>query len=353
MSSSAGAASSTARRVAAATVLAMTVLMPNVTLRAQAVTTATISGTVRNEEGRAIARVGVVVTNQATGVSTPGRTRDDGRYIISGLEVGGPYSVAIRQIGYLAQTRDGLRLTIGQNLQVNARLATMAVMLEGVRAEAQPNDLRSRTRGVGTFLSDSALHRLPIADRDIYGSVRLVPQISTWYGLSAAGASPRMNGVLLDGASEQGLYGGGPAGGAYGGNTIALDAVKEYQVLLSPYDVRHGNFAGAEINAVTRSGTNDMHGSVFYYGRYEALTRNVPFFHDARYERTQTGFSVGGPLVHDRAHFFIASEIQRFEFPTVRPYVGQPVTSGVPLALDPAAIARFQQSLSLWGLDGG
>ena len=276
--------------------LALTVVVPHGALGAQAITTATISGTVRNEEGRAMSRVEVVVTSLATGVTTRGRTRDDGRYTISGLEVGGPYSVAIHQIGYLAQTRDGLRLTIGQNLVFDAGLTRVAVLLQGVRSEARPNDARSRTLGVGTFLSDSALHRLPTADRDIYGFVRLVPQISTWYGLSAAGASPRMNGVLLDGASEQGLYGGVPGGGVYGGKTTALDAVKEYQVLLSPYDVRHGNFAGAEINAVTRSGTNELHGSAFYYGRYEALSRNVPFFRDASYERTQAGFSLGGLL---------------------------------------------------------
>jgi carboxypeptidase family protein len=351
--SAVGTASWTAHRVVGVLVLATTLTVPNASVRAQAVTTAAISGTVRNEEGRALPGVDVVVTNEATGVATRGRTRDDGRYTISGLEVGGPYSVVVRQIGYLAQTRAGLHLIIGQNLRLDSRLTTMAVMLEGVRAEAQPNELRSRSVGVGTFLSDSTLHRLPIADRDIYGSVRLVPQISTWYGLSAAGASPRMNGVLVDGTSEQGIYGGVPGGGAYGGKTIALDAVKEYQVLLSPYDVRHGNFAGAEINAVTRSGTNDIHGSAFYYGRYAALSRNVPFLRDARYERSQSGLSFGGPLIHDVAHFFIASEVQRFEFPALGPYLGQSPTSGTPLSIAPDTIARFQQLLALRGLDGG
>ena len=339
-------------RVAAEVVLAATLVSRVV--HAQAATTAAISGTVRGEEGRGIARADIAVTNQATGVTTRGRARDDGHYTISGLEVGGPYSVAFRQIGYVTQTRDGLRLTLGQNLPLDAQLTQVAVVLQAIRSEAEPNDGLSRTAGSGTLLSDSALHRLPSADRDIYSFVRLVPQISTWYGLSAAGASPRMNAVMLDGASEQGLYGGVPGGGVYGGKTISVEAVKEYQVLLSPYDVRHGNFVGAEINAVTRGGTNDLHGSVFYYGRYRVLSGNVPFFRDTRYERTQAGVAVGGPIARDRIHFFVASELQGMEFPSVGPYVGQPSTSAaLPVPLDPATIARFAHLLAMRGLDGG
>ena len=99
---------------------------------------------------------------------------------------------------------------------------------------------------------------------------------------------------------------------------MPLDAVKEYQVLFSPFDVRHGGFAGAGINVVTRSGTNDLHGSAFALGTNERLGPNVPLIRNARYEKQQFGFSLGGPIVRDRLHFFIASEVQNRVIPGPR-----------------------------------
>ena len=322
-------------------------------LGAQGPTTAAISGIVGDDDRHAISNALIEVTNSATGVVARGRSREDGHFTVFGLEAGGPYVVAVRHIGYRAQTRDRLRLSIGENLVIAVRLERQAVTLQGVRTETDANDVLSRVSGVGAHFSDSALHRLPTADRDLYGFVRLVPQVSTLYGLSGAGTSPRMNSFMLDGTSEQGLFGGVPGGGVYGGKTISLEAVKEYEVQLSPYDVRHGNFAGAVINAVTKSGTNDLHGSAFYYGRYEALARNVPFIRDAHYERAQAGFTLGGPIVHNHAHFFVASELQSLVFPTIGPYVGQPATNDTPLPIPEATIGRFQNLLAARGLDGG
>src|SRR5204862_3210077 len=163
---------------------------------------------------------------------------------------------------------------------------------------------------------------------------------ATVYGLSAACASPRLNAVMIDGASEQGLYGGNGAAAIWGGKAISSEAVKEYQVLLSPFDVRYGNFAGALINAVTRSGSNEPHGSAFYYGRYGALSRNVPFIRDAYYERAQGGVTLSGPLARDRAHAFVAAEFQSLRFPTVGPYVAQAADAAPAPRAHPAPPAR-------------
>jgi len=108
------------------------------------------------------------------------------------------------------------------------------------------------------------------------------------------------------------------------GKSIPLDAVKEYQVLVAPYDVRYGSFAGALVNTVTRSGTNDLRGSAFAYWRNDRLTRDGIDAAPSPYDRLQAGFSLGGPIVRDRVHFFVASEFQRLSQPAAGPYVGQP-----------------------------
>src|SRR5438874_2305693 len=201
-------------------------------VEAQGVTTASISGFVTDPSGSGVASADVEVVNRANGVSTRSRSRDGGRYTAAGLEVGGPYSVVVRRLGFLKQTRDGIFLTIGQDLRVDVALDQQAVTLQAVTSRASTDRGISRAQsGVGSFISDSAIRRLPTVNRDIYGLVRLVPQITTWYGLSAAGASPRMNGIMIDGASDQGLYGGNAAAAIWGGKPISIEAVKEYQVL--------------------------------------------------------------------------------------------------------------------------
>jgi carboxypeptidase family protein len=334
-------------------IFSLLALIASAGLPAQGVTTATIGGIVRDEHGQGIPFADIEVLHRATGFITRIRTREDGRYTASGLDVGGPYAISVRHLGYEPAARDSIYVSIGQTLRVDVVLAQRAVMMQPITTSARAAEQSHPAFAVGTLISDSLVHRLPISDRDLYGLVKLVPQMSTWYGLSAAGASPRVNAIMIDGASEQGLYGGNAAAAIWGGKAISLEAVKEYQVLLSPFDVRHGNFAGALINAVTRSGSNELHGGVFYYGRYGALSRNVPFIRDAYYERGQAGFTIGGPLVRDRAHAFVAAEFQRLRFPTVGPYVGQPADATPAVQVNADTLARFASILSQLGVVGG
>ena len=144
--------------------------------------------------------------------------------------------------------------------------------------------------GTEAFLSDSMIHQMPVINRDLYDLVRLVPQMSTWFPLAPSGAGNRVNSIRIDGVSDQVPSSNLAAGQLYGGKVIPLDAVKEYQVLLSPFDVRYGSFAGASINVVTRSGTNELHGSVFGYGTNERLGPNVPFVRSAHMRNNNSAF---------------------------------------------------------------
>ena len=163
---------------------------------------------------------------------------------------------------------------------------------------------------------------MPVINRDLYDLVRLVPQMSTWYASTASGSNPRGNSIRIDGISDQVASSTLAAGALYGAKSIPLDAVKEYQVSLSPFDVRLGDFAGSSINVVTRGGTNEFHGDVFAYGTNQRLGANVPLVQNLRYDNEQYGLSLGGPVVQDRLLFFLASEFQQRDIPASGPYRG-------------------------------
>lgn len=315
-------------------------------LRAQGAVTAAISGVVSDDGGRAVEAAEIVAVNRATGFRWTSFSHGDGRYTVDGLDVGGPYSVTISRIGFRPQVRGGITLTLGQTLRVDVVLqaASITVAPVTVVSEVDPTFSPSRT-GVGSIVSDSSLRRLPTVNRDVYAFVQLTPQIATWYGPSpsAAGANTAFNSLLLDGANERAFLGGNASGAIWGGKPISLDAVKEYQVQLSPYDVRQGNFSGAQINAVTKSGTNDLQGTGFFYWRNEQLARNEHFLRDSPYDRAQFGFTLGGPIVHDRIHFFVAGERQTLSAPA-------PLASSPP---DTSYVTRFVQVLTAHGLTPG
>src|SRR5436190_110435 len=342
-------------RVSCATWLALSALLGVATrARAKGPTSAAIAGRVTNGEGRGLQGVQVIVINQATGIVVRAVSRGDGRYVVSGLHVGGPYALTARRIGSPTAKRAGLFLTVGQQRTLDVMLGPQTVMLQAVEAQAVQGRLFSRTHmGVETFVSDSVLRQAPIINRDVYDLSRLVPQMSTWYPLAASGAGPRVNSIRIDGLTDQVASSNLAAGALYGGKVIPFDAVKEFQVLFSPYDVRHGGFAGATVNAVTRSGTNELHGDIYAAGTNERLGANVPYVRNTRYEKQQLAVSLGGPIVRDRLLFFVSSELQRRTIPALGPYLSDAPTGDNAPPVSHADIDRFQALLHGYGLSGG
>ena len=325
-------------------------------LHAQGVTTGAISGVVTDQSGHAAENAQIQVTNTSTGYTTGALTRSDGHYYVQGLEVGGPYTVAVRLLGYTPETRDSLRLSLGQNLVVNFTLQQQAAQLAGVTVTAESNPVFSPSnKGVETTVSDTALRRLPSLDRNFTDFVTLTPQVSTaGPGLSGGGVNNRYNSIQIDGTNATDLFGlgsTGQPGGQAQGKSIPIDAVKEYQVLLTPFDVRQGNFAGVLVNAVTQSGTNEFRGTASFFMRNDNLARSQDFLEE--YSKKQFGFSLGGPIVKDKIHFFIAPEFTRETSPASGPYMGQPTGATPPLPVDPSDITRFQAILDSMGINPG
>jgi outer membrane receptor protein involved in Fe transport len=316
---------------------------------ASAQTTGSIGGRVVDGAGNPIEGAQIQVANRGTGATRGVASNAAGRYLVVGLEPGSGYVVTVRRIGYTPVTRENQAVTLGQITRVDVSLTQQATTLGQVTisAEIDPVITASKT-GVGTTIGDSAMRRLPTLNRNFTDFMALTPQVSTsGPGMSGGGTNNRYNNIQIDGANESDLFGlgsTGQPGGQAGGKSIGIEAVKQYQVLVSPYDVSYGNFAGALVNAITKSGTNEYSGSAYWYFRDQQMERKASYV--TKFKQTQTGFTLGGPIIKDRIHFFTNFEVQGQQNPASGPYLGGPFTN-VPAAADISRLSAIAQSYNL------
>ena len=324
---------------------------------AQGVTTGALSGTVADSLGAPIAGATVEVRFEPTGFRAVTTTNSRGFYLLQGLEPGAPYAASARAIGHRSRRSDGLRVFLGQTTRQDFTLPAATVEVEEIVVTSDVNeDIFSPSRqGTATTMGDSALRRLPSLNRDFSDFVKLTPQVGVRDGdeggVSVAGQNNRFNTIQVDGSTVNDRFGlgrTGQTGGQAGGRAVGLDAVKEYQVLLAPYDVRQGNFTGALINAVTKNGTNDFRGTAFFNFRNDALAGDPLGATD--FNQKQFGASLGGPIVRDKAHFFINGDFSRRSAPATGPFFG---SADRPAPVDQADYDRFVSLLEGYGLEPG
>jgi hypothetical protein len=343
------------RRAALVGIVSLAPLTPE--LLAQGVTTAAIHGTVRAVDATNTDGTRVEVVNRATGFVAEGEV-STGRFLVQGLEIGGPYTIRLERLGYAPQEVDGVFLELGEQRELAFVMQLAPVPIDTLRVLATiPFPTANAHGGTATTIADSLVHRLPTLNRDFYDFVRLVPQISTKTGftgggMSGGGVGLRFNDFLTNGVSERSVS-GGLTQNQNGGKSVPLEAVKEYQILLAPYDIRYGDFAGALVNTVTKSGTNQLEGTAFGYWRNDHLARSGDLAPSDPYERLQYGFSLGGPVLTDRLHFFVAPEIQHLTSPAPGPYVGQPATATPPVPVSVADLARLDEIMRGYDLESG
>ncbi|HEX8243991.1 MAG TPA: carboxypeptidase-like regulatory domain-containing protein [Longimicrobium sp.] len=318
------------------------------TARAQAVTTSALAGRITNEQGAGIPGVTVLVVNTSNGTQNRGVSQSDGRWSVQGLQPGGPYRVTVSGLGYTTQTRENIQLALGTTKELNLQLAAQAVALAGITATAERAGavISSAHTGTAHVISDSAITRLPTLSRDFTDFTRLVPQASTsGAGTNGGGRNNRFNSIQIDGAVNNDLFGlaaSGTPGGQAGTKPITLEAIQQFQVVLAPFDVRQGGFTGMGVNAVTKSGTNRVNGTLTFFGRNQDLTGRYRFIEAdtnaiaprvAEFKEYQTAFSLGGPIVRNRAFFFVAGEMARRNAPTGR-FIGGPGITLNPTKVD-------------------
>lgn len=331
--------------------------------RAQGVTTGGIAGTVMDSAGGVLAGATVRITSPSTGFSRITTTRENGRYVVSGLETG-TYRVAVAAIGFGPQAREGVRVLLSQTARADFTMGRQAVTLQEIvtTAAAASSEFAPTRTGAQTFISDSSVRRLPTLNRLLQDFVRLTPQVVTNPApanageVSIAGQNYRYNAIQVDGTTQNdkfGLSDTGELGGQANGRGISLEAVKEYQVVVSPYNVTLGGFTGGLISAVTKNGTNKFAGTGFYTTRNQDLVPNVPLYSGAKFLRRQYGGSLGGPIIKDKLHFFAAAEGTSANQPAFGPYIGQPQDAAQQLRVDQALVDRFNAALAQYGIDGG
>jgi outer membrane receptor for ferrienterochelin and colicin len=303
-------------------------LLVATTLSAQGTTTGAITGTVTNQAGTGLGAAQVTIRNTTTGYTASATTRDNGYYFVQGLEVGGPYTVRVRRIGYEPGEQTDIRVVLSRQSKVDFVLRNQAQQLTGVVTTASANaaEFSPSRQGAATVVYDTIIRRLPTLQRDFTDLVKLTPQVvpnAGGQGPSAAGGYNRLNNFTVDGANQNDRFNlgatGGQPGGATGGRIMSQEAVKEFQVLLSPTDVRYGNFAGMTINAVTRSGTNEYIGGATYTFRTPYMAANVDQIRSSGFKIKDYGFSIGGPIIKNKLHFFVAPEWQQRTDPTSGP----------------------------------
>ncbi|WP_310570179.1 carboxypeptidase regulatory-like domain-containing protein [Gemmatimonas sp.] len=314
-------------------------------LAAQGTTTGAITGTVTDEKNAPVPNVSVEVVNRANGAKASQITRDNGRFFIPNLEVG-TYSVTARRIGFTPQTRTDIVVSLTQATRLDFQLKEQATQLAAVRTEAvtTTSDFSATRQGVQTVLTDTLVRRLPTLNRDITDLIRNSPQVAVSQDgrISAAGQNNRFNNIQIDGVSLANRFGLGASptvGAQVGGRALPLDAIKEFQILVSPYDVRQGNFTGALVNAVTQSGTNEFKGSAFIYYRDQQMGRDTAFLRTSPFVRRQLGFSLGGPIIKNKLRFFATVETSQNVAPSAGPFYDP--TSPTGLVNSPVAAARI------------
>jgi outer membrane receptor for ferrienterochelin and colicin len=330
-------------------------------VHAQSNTTGAIAGTVTDATGNPMDGVQVQVVDRRTGFSVGSVTRSNGRYLVQALDVNGDYVVRIRRIGYAPYEQAGVRVALTQTTRVDATLAESTAELAAVVVEASGSaDFTATRQGSKTVVSDTILNRLPTLNRNLYDFVRLTPQVSVRPGenerISVAGQNNRLNNIQVDGSSVVNRFGLGDSqelGAQAGGRSMTMEAVKEYQVLISPFDVRQGNFTGGLVNAVTKSGTNDFSGSAFFYNRNQGMAQDDPFIRGQDFLRLMYGGSLGGPIIKDKMHFFAAVEVSDDLRGAAGPYFGQPASATPTIPITQAQVDSFTSILRGYGIEAG
>ena len=304
-------------------------------LLAQAqVTTSSLNGIVTEESGEPL--VGAVVT----AVHTPSGTQyyavanEKGQYHINGMRPGGPYRVEISFLGMNTEQHNNVSLVLGEPYEIDAVLKSTNELESGV--VVADRSFNSSLTGAGAAFSRTQMENTPTIDRSVYDIAKLSPQVSSNKngGISIAGTNNRYNAFSVDGADAKdsfGLAASGTNGGQTGANPISLDAIEEIQVSVAPFDVRQSGFTGGAINAVTKSGTNEVKGSAYGFffnqdligttpGNEQQMLENFNKKAREKYDNelyTTLGATIGAPIIKDKLFIFVSAEYFKQSYPNV------------------------------------
>ena len=289
------------------------------------VTTSSMTGTV-TDGNETLPGATVIAVHTPSGTQYASITNEVGRYFIQGMRPGGPYKVTIQFVGMKAQDFDNVYLSLGETYKLNAALGEDVNELQEVVVEAK-NKFDANKTGASSRVSAEDLENMPSISHSIADAARLNPQIATTNNgaMSFAGVNNRYNSFQVDGAMNNDVFGltsNGSNGGQAGTQPISLESLDQIQVSIAPFDVRQSGFTGGSINAITKSGTNVLHGSVYADGlnqsligsRYEMMNGKESEKYEDEMEY-RAGFTLGGAIVKNKLFFFANYEHTDKEYP--------------------------------------
>ncbi|MFO7924030.1 MAG: TonB-dependent receptor [Bacteroidales bacterium] len=298
----------------------------------QGVTTGSMNGRVTDSDGEPLPGATVIAVHTPTGSSYGTAASIDGRFNIPNMRVGGPYEVTVSFVGYEAWEIDDLSINLGAASQVNAILTETGIELGEVFIVRRAGSAGQNT-GSSTRISSDDIASMPTVNRSVFDFLRLTPQSGGYGGgISFAGTNNRYNAIYIDGAVNNDVFGlasSGTNGGQTGISPFSPDIIDQFQVVISPYDVTLGGFAGGGVNAVTKSGTNTLEATAYSYFRNQnfvgktngVLANRLNLDERERvddFNENVYGVSFGGPIINDKMFIFSNVEIQRDETP--RPF---------------------------------
>jgi outer membrane receptor for ferrienterochelin and colicin len=332
---------------------------------AQGPTSAAIQGTVLGYDGSGVMGARVKLTSGANGQRWQTTTNANGRYLFEGVGIGGPYRIEVTAIGFEPASRAVLALALGERARADFTLARTAVRLPDVVTQAGRVTAVERRGAAASVITADRIASLPNMGRDFLATTTWTPAAALspaspsapTGGISIGGLNRAYNAFQIDGGMNQDQYSARLPGRDVLPRPISTESIEEVQVLAAPFDVRYGGFAGGLVNAVTRSGTNEMHGSLFGYVTNEALVGRSSTGSVAQpFTTRQFGATVGGPIVRDRAHYFVSVDVQRRVDPDPGPLITDTV-GGAELQrirVSYESAVRFQDILQNgYGLDPG
>ncbi len=277
-------------------------------------TTSSIKGTVKGSNSESLPGATILAVHTPTGTRYSALSNEDGRYNIMNMRIGGPYKIVVTFVGFKTEGFNDVNLELGKPFIIDIKMQDDSQKLEEVKVTASGNKVfKSGRTGAETNIGKKELASLPSITRSASDFTRLEPTASSG---SFGGRNDQFNNYSLNGAIFNNPFGLDAAtpGGQTDAQPISLDAIDQIQVATAPYDVTLSGFTGASVNAVTKSGSNEFHGTAYGFFRNESLTGDkikgekiyVPSL-----EQSQAGFSIGGPIIKDKLFFFANYEVDQ------------------------------------------
>jgi hypothetical protein len=319
--------------------------------RAQGVTGSAVTGTVTDETSAPVDGAVVQIRNPATGAVFSATSTTSGEFFLDNLPAGGPYTITAGAAGFNTTTQRGIVLSLGQRFKIDV---VLRYHVEDFTIEGHYDELDDKARtGASTTVKDNTIAQLPLQGRNFTDLIATAPQVT---GNSFAGQNNRFNNIQIDGGSNNDLFGlsfTGTPGGLTNAKPLSLEAIQEFVVQVSPFDVRQGSFAGGLVNAITKSGTNEFHGGAFVYEQNKVLAgyQDDPTF--LNFNTTQFGAFLGGPIIKDKVHFFLTADLQvknqafgnQYQIAGVKPDEDR-----MRAGFDNAIAQRFENDLARYGI---